>query len=194
MTIAAAEAIFVICALLWWAIRHRPYVRSWKRRRQVDREGIGDIILQAVAIMGVAVIPLVYVFAHVPQAADTRFAPALAYIGTGMFALAIWINWCVHRALGANFSPSLVIFDRHRLITTGIYKYIRHPLYASLWLWAVAQALLLPNWVAGYSGLIGVGLLYGSRVGREEQMMLDAFGERYRAYMARTARLVPGVY
>jgi protein-S-isoprenylcysteine O-methyltransferase Ste14 len=58
----------------------------------------------------------------------------------------------------------------------------------------IAQALLLPNYVAGLAGLIGFGLLYFIRVGREEQMMLDTFGAEYRDYMARTKKLIPWVY
>jgi protein-S-isoprenylcysteine O-methyltransferase Ste14 len=54
--------------------------------------------------------------------------------------------------------------------------------------------LLLPNWVAGLSGLIGFGTLYFLRISQEEQMMLDAFGEEYRAYMVRTKRLIPWIY
>jgi protein-S-isoprenylcysteine O-methyltransferase Ste14 len=67
-------------------------------------------------------------------------------------------------------------------------------MYTAFWLWVVAQALLLPNWVAGLSGLIGFGTLYFLRVGEEEQLMLDTFGDSYRSYMARSKRLIPWVY
>ncbi len=71
---------------------------------------------------------------------------------------------------------------------------VRHPMYTAFWLWAVAQALLLPNWVAGLSGLLGFGTLYFLRVGQEERLMIEAFGDAYRAYMERTARLIPWLY
>ncbi|CEG07319.1 Putative protein-S-isoprenylcysteine methyltransferase [Afipia felis] len=67
-------------------------------------------------------------------------------------------------------------------------------MYAAFWLWALARAFLLPNWIAGPAGLIGFGILFFMRVGREEQMMIDTFGDEYRAYMQRTARVVPGIY
>jgi protein-S-isoprenylcysteine O-methyltransferase Ste14 len=54
--------------------------------------------------------------------------------------------------------------------------------------------LLLPNWVAGLSGLVGFGTLFFARVGHEERMLLEKFGDDYRAYMARTHRLIPGIY
>ena len=61
----------------------------------------------------------------------------------------------------------------------------------SEWLWGVAQALLLQNWVAGLAGLALFTPLYVLRVPREEQMMLDRFGAEYRSYMNRTGRVVP---
>jgi protein-S-isoprenylcysteine O-methyltransferase Ste14 len=67
-------------------------------------------------------------------------------------------------------------------------------MYAAFWLWAISQALLLPNWIAGLSGIIGFGTLFFARVGHEERMMLETFGDEYRAYMARTYRLIPGIY
>jgi protein-S-isoprenylcysteine O-methyltransferase Ste14 len=54
--------------------------------------------------------------------------------------------------------------------------------------------LLLPNWLAGGSGLVGAGVLYAFRVKREEQMMLESFGEEYRAYMKDTKRLIPWLF
>jgi hypothetical protein len=53
--------------------------------------------------------------------------------------------------------------------------------------------LLLPNWVAGFSGLAGFGILFFGRVTREERMMLETFGASYRAYMARTGRVFPSI-
>jgi len=58
----------------------------------------------------------------------------------------------------------------------------------------VAQALLLPNWIAGVSGIVGFGTLFFFRLQREEAMMLETFGDEYRRYMTRTWRVLPGVF
>jgi protein-S-isoprenylcysteine O-methyltransferase Ste14 len=67
-------------------------------------------------------------------------------------------------------------------------------MYAAFWLWAIAQFLLLPNWIAGPAGLVGFGTLFFGRVAREEELMIESFGEEYRTYMRTTARVLPGVY
>jgi protein-S-isoprenylcysteine O-methyltransferase Ste14 len=58
----------------------------------------------------------------------------------------------------------------------------------------LSQALLLPNWIAGPAGLVGFGTLFAFWVRKEEQMMLDAFGEAYADYAARTKRIIPGLF
>jgi len=91
-------------------------------------------------------------------------------------------------------SFTLQLRQDHKLITSGIYRRIRHPMYTAFWLWAIAQACLLPNWFAGFAGLVGFGFLFFGRVEREEQMMLQTFGDDYREYMARTYRIIPFIF
>ena len=64
-------------------------------------------------------------------------------------------------------------------------------MYASIWLFALAQPLLVHNWLAGAFGVAAFAALYLLRVGREEALMLEAFGDEYRTYMSRTGRLWP---
>jgi protein-S-isoprenylcysteine O-methyltransferase Ste14 len=52
----------------------------------------------------------------------------------------------------------------------------------------------LPNWVAGFSGIVGFGILFFGRIAREERMMLETFGAPYREYMARTSRVIPMIF
>ena len=129
-----------------------------------------------------------------PRFADYPFRPGLAWLGTAAALAALAMFRLTHKALGRNWSVSLDVRERHTLVTEGVYGRVRHPMYTAFWLWAVAQALLLPNWIAGPAGLVGFGTLFFLRVGREERMMLDAFGDAYRAYVARTARVIPWIY
>lgn len=194
MTPALAKIAFAVLAIGWFAIR-LPHARR-SRRTPVARSarGIRETALLLVSLTGLGIIPLLYVATGFPQFADYAFRPAQAFAGIVLVAAALTMFFLTHRALGRNWSVSLELRERHKLVTDGVYRHVRHPMYTAFWLWAVAQALLLPNWIAGFSGLVGFGTLYFMRVGHEERLMVDAFGDDYRAYMARTARLLPWVH
>jgi len=69
---------------------------------------------------------------------------------------ALWLFCRSHLDLGQNWSQSLEIRKGHQLVTDGVYRFIRHPMYASIWIWCLAQGLLLENgWPGGtlYWGL-----------------------------------------
>jgi protein-S-isoprenylcysteine O-methyltransferase Ste14 len=99
-----------------------------------------------------------------------------------------------HADLGKNWSISLEVRERHALVQTGIYRFIRHPMYASFFVLALAQFLLLPNWVAGGAGLVGVSILYAFRARNEERLMHETFGSNYVHYMTKTKRLIPWIF
>lgn len=128
-----------------------------------------------------------------PRFAAHSFYPALAWLGSFFAIAALGVFHLTHRALGRNWSISLDVRENHELVTEGIYRRVRHPMYSAFWLWAIAQALLLPNWIAGFAGLAGFGILFFGRVAREERMMLQTFGDSYRDYMARTGRVFPWI-
>ena len=194
MTVAIAKAIWLACVIAWWIIRY-PYERQAKKAA-VAKSGrdAGEWILLAISLAGLGIVPILYVFTGFPRIADRAFVPALAWAGLVPALASLCLFYRTHRELGRNWSVSLEVRDQHRLVTSGVYRYVRHPMYSAFFLWAVAQGLLLPNWVAGLAGLIGFGILFWFRVGREERLMLETFGEDYRAYMTRTARIVPWIY
>lgn len=194
MTPTLAKAIFVLLTVAWYAVR-LPHVRR-SRRTPVVRSArdYREWALLLISLTGLGILPFVYIATGFPRAAEYPFRPAQAWLGLFVAIAAFAMFYLTHRALGRNWSVSLDVRRDHRLVTAGIYQHVRHPMYSAFWLWAVAQALLLPNWVAGLSGLVGFGILYFFRVSREEKLMLEVFGDDYRAYMARTKRLMPWLY
>jgi protein-S-isoprenylcysteine O-methyltransferase Ste14 len=194
MTPLAAKIAFCAMPVAWYVIRLPYELRS--RRTPVARNArdLREILLLLVSLSGLGIIPFLYVATGVPRFAERPFVPALAWLGIAVALAALLMFRLTHKALGRNWSVSLQVRENHRLIQDGVYARVRHPMYTAFWLWALAQALLLPNWVAGFAGLVGFGTLYLFRIGREERMMLDAFGEEYRNYAGRTARLIPWLY
>ena len=79
----------------------------------------------------------------------------------------------VIQPLGRYWSITLQIREQHKLIGSGPYALVRHPMYTSFLLMALGQAFLLQNWVAGLAGLLGFSVLFALRVDKEERMMLE---------------------
>ncbi len=193
MTQSIAMIIWIAGLVLWSLVRMPYQRRARKLRIAVSRERTRQQSLVAIAVVGLGVVPAICLIAGWHDA-DWSFSPVLAWIGVVVILLYLWFFYRSHHDLGRNWSPTLEIREKHTLVTKGVYHYVRHPMYVSFWLMAVAQACLLQNWIAGLAGLVGVGILYFFRVAKEEKMMVDTFGAAYRDYAKKTSRLIPGIY
>jgi protein-S-isoprenylcysteine O-methyltransferase Ste14 len=194
MTPLVAKVIWCLGVVGWFAIRY-PHERRARRTPKLRRSDRGrELVLMVISAAGLGILPAVYVFTNAPAFANYAFRPWQAWLGAAVFAAALWLFYRTHKQLGRNWSVTLEVRERHALVTEGVYSRVRHPMYSAFWLWALAQALLLPNWIAGPAGLVGFGTLFFLRVGREEALMIETFGDEYRRYMARTARVLPGIY
>ena len=149
-----------------------------------------DLVLLGLSGVGM-ILPLFYIFSPWLDFADYRLPDWLGWVGAAIFAGASLLLWFTHQALGRNWTPTLGFRQEHDLVTGGVFRYIRHPMYAAHLLWALAQPLLLHNWIAGFSFLVVSIPLYLTRVGDEEQMLLDKFGEDYQEYMDNTGGFFP---
>jgi protein-S-isoprenylcysteine O-methyltransferase Ste14 len=191
------KAIF-FAGLIVQSILRYPYER---RRRQTTkahrRISWSERFVLGVLTFGVGILPLVYTFTDWLSFADYGLSPAArtaATVAATLLMLAgLWLFWRAHRDLAHNWSPSLEITTEQTLVTDGVYRAVRHPMYTSQLLFGLAQACLLQNWIAGPGGLVAFLLLCLVRVPREERMMVDHFGDAYRDYAARTGRIFPRI-
>lgn len=195
ITALVAKIVWLVGVVSWFVIRI-PHQRRNRKKNVVvdDRKDIREQALLAGSLAGLGVVPMTYAFTGFPRFADYPFQPAMAVLGCATFAFALYLFYRTHKELGRNWSVTLEMRERHDLVTDGLYRYVRHPMYSAFWLMAVSQFLLLPNWIAGLSGFLGFGTLFFGRVFREEAMMVETFGDAYRDYMKRTARVLPGIY
>jgi len=181
---------FVIGTLLrtYYTRRERVRVRKWAESDPLDR------ILLALASVGM-ILPIIFLatswldFAdyELPLWADRMTAGA----GGLVFVATLILLWRSHADLGRNWSWTVETYENHTLVTKGVYRSIRHPMYAAHLLWGIAQALLIHNWLAGPAFLAGFVPLYLYRAPREERMMLELFRHEYRLYMEQTGRIIP---
>jgi protein-S-isoprenylcysteine O-methyltransferase Ste14 len=194
VTATISKIIWLVGLFIFVTLRIGPRLRSRKTPVRHSERGLREAAFVGCTLTGFGIVPLVYVATGFPQFANYPFLPAQGYLGTIVWIAALWLLYRTHRDLGRNWSMSLDVREQHTLITNGVYTHVRHPMYSAFWLMGTAQLLLLPNWFAGPAGLIGFSVLFFGRVRREEEMMIGAFGDEYRAYMRRTARVIPWVY
>jgi protein-S-isoprenylcysteine O-methyltransferase Ste14 len=160
-------------------------------REAVKREGRGVFAARVVAFFLLIALLVLY-------ALDSPWMRALsiplpswlrwAGFALGLASLALW-TW-VQAALGKEWSPQLQLREEHHLVTTGPYARVCHPLYTAMFGWGTSVALVTANWVFVFLAMAAIAGPV-ARVPREEQMMLEEFGEEYKAYMQRTGRFFP---
>ena len=182
--------VYLCGALLAYAIRV-PFLRRANRGRiREDRLNVREAAFNIISFVGLFVFPVNAFDGALPGLAYTL--PVWAgWVGTAFLLGAIVLLWRAHVDLGRNWSAILQIKQEHSLVTDGIYRHIRHPMYAAHLLWAIAQGLLLENWLAGWAFLVVFVPLYLIRVPKEEHMMLEQFDEQYRQYISRTGKIIP---
>ena len=132
------------------------------------------------------------------------YIAGLTWIDFFRFGLPDWLRWVgfafgllsvafmtwTQVTLDTQWSAQLQLRQDHQLITRGPYAHMRHPLYTSVLGWGLSLSLLTANWIfVAVSALTIGGLLY--RIPKEEQMMLEAFGDAYRNYQQHTGRYFP---
>ena len=175
VVLAAAAAIAVIRAAETRA-RHAGKVAT-------RRGGPMEAVALTGAVIGF-VIPIVWVSTSWIAFANYPLHSLPLAAGAVILTMGLWLFHRAHADLGRNWSARLQILESHRLVTGGVYRLVRHPMYLSLMLYGLGQAAVVPNWIAGPACLAGTALLFALRVGPEERMMRERFGGQYEAYAA----------
>ena len=183
-----------LAATAGMAIVRYPHIRRSvevavvaKRHAGRERALLGLVTLGLLAQLAWVVSPLL-------SFADYGLRPWALGAGAALVAAGLGLLHRSHADLGRNWSNTLELREDHRLVTAGVYRRIRHPMYTSLILYSAGLALAMPNAVAGPAFLAAFGTLVALRLPAEERMMEEAFGDGYCAWAAGTKRLVPGVW
>ena len=114
----------------------------------------------------------------------------IRWIGLILTVLGICVEILTQFYLGRNFSTLLYIRKEQSLITTGPYRYVRHPMYTALITVGVGLSLLSANWYFGLPFIVTI-LVIIFRINKEEEVMIKKFGEDYIQYMKTTKRFIP---
>lgn len=183
--------VFLVGFIAYIIIRGVFEQRSKHNQQLLNRVDNSERVLILIMAVGSMILPSVYLFTSWLKFADYRLPAFVPLVAAALMVTALWLFWRSHSDLGNNWSRTLEIREGHELVTRGVYRSIRHPMYTSIGLFSLAQGLMLENWLAGWSAFVAFAILYFVRIPREERMMREFFGKEYGDYMLQTGRLLP---
>jgi protein-S-isoprenylcysteine O-methyltransferase Ste14 len=188
-----AKAVALGASIAMVLIR-APHGRRSRTVKVVKSEkGTWEVFLVTVAWIAFLV-PLAWVVTPWLAFADFPLQAPSFVAGSLLVAFGFWLFYRSHADLGTNWSVTLEIRESHRLVTAGVYRRVRHPMYLAFLLYGLGLALVVSNWVAGPPYVVAMTLIIALRLRPEERLMRTQFNAEYDAYAARTKRLIPGVW
>jgi protein-S-isoprenylcysteine O-methyltransferase Ste14 len=160
-------------------------------REAIEREGWWYAVVRAVGSL--SLIAFLVLYGINPPWLGVLSVPLpdwLRWTGVALGVVSFVLYAWSQATLGKAWSPHLQMREEHQLVTTGPYARIRHPIYLALIGFLTGIALVTANWF--FIALLVVSLVVlALRIPKEEQMMIEDFGEEYKVYMQRTGRLFP---
>jgi protein-S-isoprenylcysteine O-methyltransferase Ste14 len=178
--------------LIPWYIFGAYWLITWLR---VKRTKTTESLVSRLATIIPMVLAFELLFSDLPRIGPLRlrFISAdawVAWLGFAVTALgvavAIWARYCI----GEYWSSRVTLKEGHRLIRSGPYQFVRHPIYTGILLGAIGRALTIGEW----RGIVAVVLTLGAhwrKARREESLLASEFGDEYAAYRRGTGFLFP---
>ena len=171
---------------------HDSLVAIKEKLKTADREmGKGMMILTAIiTVIGVIGIilyllsPPWWTWTHLP------LGEWVQWIGIVVATIPLFYLIWVHRHLDNQWSIALEIQEDHKLITTGPYRRVRHPMYLGIFVYTIGLCLISLDILVSLFFVFSIWVNY-NRIPSEEQMMIDQFGDEYLEYMKKSGRLIP---
>jgi len=117
----------------------------------------------------------------------------LRWAGAALTVLGILLFAWAHQALGVNWTAVLALSEEQELVTSGPYRWVRHPMYTAFFVIGFGFWLLSANGLVGLIYFSTLLVMVWTRLPAEEEMMAERFGERYRAYQKTTGSLLPSL-
>jgi protein-S-isoprenylcysteine O-methyltransferase Ste14 len=174
-------------------IYHR--VKSQATGERLDRRQEGIFILVSLRLLGLAcwLSLLLYMIDPAWLAWSSVALPVwLRWLGVGLGMVAGSLATWTFGHLGKNLTDTVVTRAEHFLISTGPYRWIRHPFYFAAGMGILAVSIVTANWsIAVLGGLAFILLVVRTR--KEEEKLLERFGEEYGNYMRRTGQFIPRI-
>ena len=192
------ENIFRILAalVLFTGIGISSYFRLKADRdsgEKISRKVDGTIFMNLIRIGGLMLwlSPLVYLINPAWMAWSKIGLPEwVRWLGVGLGIVAIVGIYWLFSSIGSGITPTSATRKQHQLVTSGPYRWIRHPLYTFGSSLFIAFGMIADNWFVALLGVLAF-IAMASRTPKEEANLIEKFGDEYLEYMQRTGRYLP---
>ena len=192
------ENIFRILAaiILFTAIGISSYFRRKADREsgeKISRQADGTPMMTVIRLGGLVLwlSPLVYLINPAWMTWSKLGLPEWArWLGVGIGILCILGIYWLFSSIGRGITPTSATRREHRLVTSGPYRWVRHPLYTVGSSMFIAFGLMADNWFIAALGVLAF-IAMAIRTPKEEANLIAKFGDEYRDYMKRTGRFLP---
>ena len=192
------ENIFrtVAALILFTAVGISSYFRQKADRetgekisRKVDGPAFMTILMIAGLVLWLS--PLVYLINPGWMAWSKIGLPDWArWLGVGVGIISVLGIYWLFSSIGSGITPTSATRREHKLVTSGPYRWIRHPLYTFGSSMFVAFGMMADNWFIILLGIL-VFIAMAIRTPKEEANLIEKFGDEYREYMKHTGRYFP---
>ncbi len=187
-----ATGIIAVSWLAYWIFLGVGYFRAERVRRRDgeaaprrrDHRSMGGLLLEAIAFA--------VVFGFRRGTAET-IPVALLWTGAALAVLAVLVAVWAARSLGREFRIQAVVTEDQRLVTNGPYRFVRHPIFASLFCLLLGTGIAVAAWPALASSIVIFVVGTEIRMRAEEALLARNFGAQFEGYRARTAAYIPFV-
>lgn len=130
-----------------------------------------------------------YAWGNIPN-----YPNEFVWVGMTIGVLSLGVFFIAHFYLGKYYSFFLKIQKDHKFVSNGPYKLIRHPMYTAYILFHTAIFLITGNWFIGIIWIGGICLILLLRIRKEEELLVETFGDEYVSYKQRTGSLFPPIF
>jgi protein-S-isoprenylcysteine O-methyltransferase Ste14 len=190
---------FAVVVATWIAFGFFFYFGRRKQKAAPEHEAKRDpasywgIAIQSVAIFAVWVFHRNDLGPFLPIPMPLWAQAAILFAGMLIAVLSLWLSIAAVRTLGKQWTYVARVIEGHRLITTGPYRFVRNPIYLSMFGSLIATGLVFTRWWALAAAipifLIGTWI----RISREEKLLASTFGPEWQDYKRRAPALFPGL-
>jgi protein-S-isoprenylcysteine O-methyltransferase Ste14 len=192
------ENIFRILAalVLFTGIGISSYFRRKADRdtgEKISRSVDGTDMMTLIRLAGLLLwfSPLVYLLNPAWMAwAKVGLPEWIRWLGVVIGVLCVFGIYWLFSSIGSGITPTSATRKRHQLVTSGPYRWVRHPLYTVGSSLFIAFGMMADNWFIAALGLLAF-IAMAARTPKEEANLIEKFGDEYRDYMKRTGRFLP---